>query len=205
MPEKAVIIFIKNAIPGKVKTRLASVIGNEAALQVYLKLVEHTSKVVNVLEYDKLLYYSDFIPENDPSDFVNSKKFLQAGSDLGQRMENAFRDAFSAGYENVVVIGTDCLQIQADEVCTAFKILEEQDAVIGPAYDGGYYLIGMNKLLTDLFRNKTWSSPNLLNQTTESLVNLNLTYKLLPMLADVDEYTDLVEQNIEHIYPWSNN
>ena len=110
-------------------------------------------------------------------------------------MLNAFSDAFAAHATRVVIIGSDCLAIKPDHLEQAFRALDTHDVVIGPATDGGYYLLGMNQLHSFLFQNKPWSQPELLNQTINDLQQKSLTYTLLEPLTDIDEWDDYVRQS----------
>lgn len=198
MNKEAIIIFLKNPVAGKVKTRLAKSIGDEAALKVYLNLLKHTDETVSGLSSDKRLYYSDHIPDKNIFFHENNGAFLQQGRELGERMAAAFLETFREGYEKVVIIGSDCMQLKKENIQSAFNALDRKDVVIGPAEDGGYYLLGLKKLYPDLFLNKTWSSPFVLTETIQSVKNLGLQWALLPKLADVDEYSDLIKQKISH-------
>ncbi len=144
--KQALLIFSKNLIYGKVKTRLAATVGNDVALSVYLHLLNHTVAVTNYLPVDKIVFYSDYIEEQDVWDYKVYKKQLQSGNDLGKRMQNAFAYAFTQGYEKAVIIGNDCLEINPAIIMNSFVYLNNDDIVTGPAKDGGYYLLEMKKL-----------------------------------------------------------
>ncbi len=192
MNENLLMIFIKNPIRGKVKTRLASTIGDEKALKVYNKLLEHTHKIVSRVKVDKAVFYSDYISEDDFWKKLEFQKLLQKGENLGDKMSNAFITTFNMGYKRVVIIGSDCFEIDEDILTDAFRILEETEIVLGPAKDGGYYLLGMQKHHKQFFENKTWSAENVLLDTLLDISNLKLTFKLLPTLSDIDEEKDLI-------------
>jgi len=185
-------VFVKNPILGKVKTRLAYTIGDEKALKVYKNLLEHTHKIANQVQVDKAVFYSDYIDEDDIWKKSDFQKFLQKGDNLGDKMSNAFAETFNMGYISVVIIGSDCFDLNEDIITDAFKILEETEIVLGPAKDGGYYLFGMQKHYKQFFENKTWSNENVLSDTLKDLSNLKLTFKLLPILSDVDKEEDLI-------------
>ena len=185
------IVFIKNPVPGKVKTRLASSIGTAEALTVYNKLLDHTLNISKPLPVDKVVYYSEFIPVDDVWKASGFHQELQQGNDLGVRMMNAFIKAFLQHYEYVVVIGSDCFELKNNILTEAFDELNKMDVVVGPALDGGYYLLGMSSLHRELFLNKTWSSDKVLNETLESIRELNLSFSLLPVLRDIDTEQDL--------------
>lgn len=187
-------IFTRNPKLGKVKKRLAAGIGDEAALQVYKFLLQHTFKVTKDLDSDKAVYYSEAIPENDLWEKGNFQKKLQQGEDLGQRMKNAFKDAFSNGYSKVLIIGSDLYDLQEADLKKAFLTLDQNDNVIGPAQDGGYYLLGMKKLNAALFQKKEWSTSKVLEQTLQDLKDQQVA--LLEKRNDIDNSEDLKQHKM---------
>ena len=112
-------------------------------MQVYKHLLRHTQETVAQLAVQRVVYYGDFVNEDDG--WNDYDKQLQTGNDLGQRMLNAFQERFADGASRVVVIGSDCLAITPDHIRLAFDALNQADVVIGPATDGGYYLLGMKQ------------------------------------------------------------
>jgi len=184
-------IFAKNPDLGKVKTRLAETIGAEKALAVYLKLLEHTYAVADKIFADKAVFYSDRVEEFDILDYYKFPKFLQKGKNLGERMDRAFGEAFAQGYEKVVIIGSDCYELTSEIITEGFKQLDDQNVVLGPAQDGGYYLLGMDRHYSHLFREKKWSTPDVLLDTIIDIKRMKKTFALLPTLNDVDEEKDL--------------
>ena len=148
------IIFVKNPIAGKVKTRLASTVGPEKALSVYKKLMEATRAITRDLAMTKQVAYSEYVPYADLWDPHEYQKSRQEGKDLGERMRNAFYQAFQEGHERVCLIGSDMYELSSDIIARAFDLLEDHEVVIGPATDGGYYLIGMRALHDRLFSGK---------------------------------------------------
>jgi rSAM/selenodomain-associated transferase 1 len=189
-------VFIKNPVPGKVKTRLASSIGEAQALTVYNKLLDHTLNTSRSLPVDKVVYYSDFIPADDVWRTSGFSQELQQGDDLGERMMNAFIKAFQQHYEQVAIIGSDCFDLTKSILTNAFDELNKKDVVVGPALDGGYYLLGMKSLHQKLFLNKTWSTEKVLNDTLENIHELNLSFYLLPLLRDIDTEQDLKASSV---------
>ncbi|MEM1408692.1 MAG: TIGR04282 family arsenosugar biosynthesis glycosyltransferase, partial [Bacteroidota bacterium] len=151
------IVFCKNPVLGKVKTRLAKSIGDERALAVYKKLLEHTYRVANECTGDYAVYYSDYVNKNDLWAEA-SYKALQYGGDIGERMSNAISDGLTRGYLSVVLIGADIYELSSEVIDKAFFALKSNDVVLGPAKDGGYYLFGMKKPCPELFQLKKWSS-----------------------------------------------
>ncbi len=184
-------VFAKNPELGKVKTRLAKTVGDKKALEIYLKLLEHTYSVADKTFADKAVFYSNKIEEFDILDYYKFPKFLQKGDDLGERMDRAFGEAFAQDYKKVVIIGSDCYDLTAEIVEDAFRLLDDHNVVIGPAFDGGYYLLGMDRHYSHLFRDKKWSTPDVLLDTILDTKKLKLSYSLLPTLTDVDEEKDL--------------
>lgn len=194
MKKEALIIFVKNLIQGQVKTRLAATIGDEAALNIYQRLLQHTHREVGNMKVDKIVYYSNTIA-NDLWEWDFFKKEVQVGSDLGGCMENAFERYFGQGYDTIVLIGTDCPALSQSVLETAFSRLEDIDVVIGPATDGGYYLLGMKKTNSCLFQNIQWSTDIVLRQSLRICKNNQLSWFLLPELSDIDEEKDLIHLN----------
>lgn len=189
--KKLLMLFVRNPVQGKVKTRLAASVGPEKALEIYLQLLRHTRDVTRELPVQKLVYYSDTVDKNDLWPNEQYQKRVQPSGDLGEKMEAAFAAAFAEGYTAVVIIGSDCLQLTSDIILKAYHELEQQDVVIGPALDGGYYLLGMKQLHPELFRNKHWSTAHVFPDTLRDVEHLHLSYALLPRLSDVDYVEDL--------------
>lgn len=190
MALEVLLIFIKNPQLGQVKTRLAKDLGEEKALEIYLRLLDHTRQQSLAVDVDRRLYYSSFVEEGDdwPSEQFN--KYLQEGEDLGQRMSNGFRRAFFDGARKAIIIGSDCAQITAEHLQEAFDALEGRDMVAGPANDGGYYLLGMKRYIPELFRNMEWSTETVLADTMAIARGMNLSVKVLDRLIDVDTAED---------------
>ncbi|NBP71250.1 MAG: glycosyltransferase, partial [Cytophagia bacterium] len=180
------LIFYRNPELGKVKTRLAATLGDEKALSVYLRLAEHTRKITQGLVADKLVFYSNAIVHKDLWDEAFYQKAEQAGENLGERMLHAFQYGFDQGYQRICIIGTDCLELNQEIIEKAFLGLSQHDAVLGPAKDGGYYLLGIKKPHTDFFQNKAWSTQTVTHDTLRDMLRLKLSVHLLPLLSDVD-------------------
>lgn len=181
------IIFIKNPVKGKVKTRLAATIGDEKALEVYLKLIDYTLNLAKTLNVEVNLFFSDLVI----SDYPFSKKHLQKGNDLGEKMKNAFEKCFDEGGKNVVIIGTDCAELTKKIIDEAFEKLNNDSAVIGPALDGGYYLLGMNQFYPTIFDGIEWSTSTVFKETKMILMKENIPLAILPVLRDIDTEEDL--------------
>lgn len=186
----ALIIFARRPVEGKVKTRLAKTIGSSEALSVYRQLLNYTHSVLLTVDADRFVYYSDEIDEKDH--WLNRHYFkrLQAEGDLGDKMKQAFDELFQMGYQKVIILGTDCPELESQHIQNAIIELDEKDVVIGPAKDGGYYLLGKKKMIANLFGNKLWSTDQVFNQTLSDLERLNISYSLLSTLTDIDEEAD---------------
>ena len=192
--EAALIIFVRNPVLGKVKTRLAASIGNESTLAVYKYLLQHTKNICENLPAAKYVFYADEINNDDM--WNGYEKQLQSGNDLGERMTNAFKYLFKNGYKKIIIIGSDCLDLTNEILNSAFCQLENTEVIIGPAKDGGYYLLGMMKDCTILFSKNDWGT-NLVYENTLALINENrFRYANLIMLNDVDTVADLPEEFI---------
>lgn len=183
------IIFTRNPELGKVKTRLAKTIGETSALRVYEHLLEHTKTITKNVECDKAVYYSVQIREHDIWDSKIYQKHTQKGDDLGKRMLHAFTQAFDDNYEKVMIIGSDLFHLNQNHIKLAFNKLDNHDVVIGPAQDGGYYLLGMNSLYSQVFKNKAWSTSSVLKDTLNDLKEHTI-FKT-ETLNDIDVYDDL--------------
>jgi rSAM/selenodomain-associated transferase 1 len=186
------LIFVKNIIRGHVKIRLAATVGDTRAMDVYRLLLEHTYEAVQSVSADKVIYYAQHIEGSDLWNKGDFRKELQHGADLGDRMCNAILAEQSSGLGKMIVIGSDCPALQEQHINDAFAALNSYDIVIGPASDGGYYLIGMNTCHKALFAGIEWSTSRVLEQTRQKCAALNLSCFLLPTLHDVDEEQDLV-------------
>jgi uncharacterized protein len=197
---KALLIFIKNPIEGKVKTRLAASIGNKKALEIYLKLQDHTRKISQKYDIDRLLFYSDYIDNNDlwPNEKFQ-KKLQNQTNDLGFKMYEAFLMALQENYQKLFIIGSDCYELNSEMIAKAYDSLEKQTAVLGPANDGGYYGLGINfsqinnneALLSELFLDKDWSHDQVYKQAVKVFQKHNIDFSVLPILKDLDTIEDL--------------
>jgi rSAM/selenodomain-associated transferase 1 len=183
----AVIVFVRNAILGKVKTRIGASTGATEALKIYQQLCELTIKQIKSFESDKYVYYSDYIENADSWD--SYFKVQQQGDDLGSRMFKAFQQLL-VKYEKVILIGSDCPYLQSSHLIEAANVLDEKDCVFGPAYDGGYYLIGLRRLIPQLFENMPWSTDKLLKKSIQSLLEYEISFQLLEILEDIDTLQD---------------
>lgn len=189
--KSGLIIFIRNPIAGKVKTRLAKTLGDEKALFIYNQLLIHTHHITRNLSCDKFLYYSDWVEQNDLWENDRFQKKLQSPGQLGKRMSDAFLDLFKDGYQKLLIIGSDCLELNEPIIANAFDVLDDNEVVIGPSADGGYYLLGMTAYLHHLFLNKKWGTSSVLQDTLQDLTVHHTKTGMLAMLNDIDEEKDL--------------
>lgn len=149
-----------------------------------------TRVVTEQVNCTRHVFYSDEI-ESDAWDDDKFNKHIQEGEDLGDRMSNAFEKIFALGAEKAVIVGSDCPEITTAIINSAFTTLKEKDVCIGPARDGGYYLLGMNKPLPFLFQQKAWSTDSVFSSTIDDLEKQNLSFGKLPELSDLDTAEDL--------------
>ena len=192
--KELLLIFTRNPELGKVKNRLAEKIGDKAALKIYNHLLQHTVAITKNLQVVKWVFYSEEIPQEDIWDKNTFSKKLQQGQDLGERMENAFRSGFEAGFSNIIIIGSDLYDLSEEDLKKAFLTLQYSEAVIGPATDGGYYLLGLKFLTSKVFKNKAWGSNTVLQATLQDLKNHQIIQ--LEPRNDIDRFEDL-EQHPE--------
>ncbi|MEN8857866.1 MAG: TIGR04282 family arsenosugar biosynthesis glycosyltransferase [Flavobacteriaceae bacterium] len=189
--KKLLMIFTRNPELGKVKTRLSKSVGDIMALDIYQFLLDKTKEVTQNISADKVVYYSEKIAENDLWNSSLYKKEVQFGDDLGAKMEYAFQTAFENNYEKVLLIGSDLYDLEPSHINEAFEKLKNKDVVIGPALDGGYYLVGLKKNYPEIFKNKRWGTSSVRKDTLKNLEKVDV--HLLPILNDVD-----VLEDIEH-------
>lgn len=187
--KKALLIFTRNPELGMVKTRLAKTVGDVSALKIYKYLLNHTLEITKNLNVDKYVFYSENIHLNDIWDSNDFRKKLQSGDDLGERMKNAFSEILGMGYEKVIIVGSDIFDLTKNDLDTAYEALQTNQYVVGPATDGGYYLLGMKELNSKVFQNKTWGTNTVLEATLKDLKNEK--YVLLQERNDVDYYEDI--------------
>ena len=188
------LVFTKLPVLGEVKTRLQPDYSVEQSLIIHKRLMLNTLELTKDLtEFDVELCCS---PDRNSLFFLDCENNFpitlsnQLGADLGERMAFSISVALQTN-EKVIVIGTDCPDINKDYIIQAFNALNEHDAVIGPAADGGYVLLGLRKFSLDLFTNISWSSDKVLEQTLKVLNDLSWSYKELGIMHDLDRPEDL--------------
>lgn len=198
MSKELLLIFTRNPELGKVKTRLAVTIGDNAALDVYRFLLSHTQEITRNLTVSKHVYYTESILENDIWDTAVYGKRLQQGNNLGESMKLALETGFAEGFKNIIIIGSDMYDLNSAEIEDAFQRLRNNDFVIGPAEDGGYYLLGMKQLKSELFSSKDWGKDTVLKSTLDDLKDEKIN--ILAEKNDVDYFEDI--QHIEAFQPF---
>ena len=189
MINTALIIFTRNPELGKCKTRLAATLGDQSALDIYKFLLQHTANIAKTIKANRYVYYSETVNTDDIWDNDQFTKKLQTEGDLGERMYNAFYQLFESGYKKVVIIGSDLLDLNESIINQAIEKLDRHDVVIGPAEDGGYYLLGMKTLHPKLFRNKAWGTQTVQEDTLKDLENTHVF--ILKELNDIDTFEDM--------------
>ena len=187
-------VFVKAPVPGLVKTRLAAEIGPDRATALYRRLGRRIVQAVVGADHETVVWYAP--PRDAPLvrawlDGLGVSRLLpQSRRDLGNRLRAAFAKHFREGARRVVIIGSDCPGIDAGLVARAFAGLSGHDVVLGPAWDGGYYLIGMKQLHESLFQGIAWSSSAVTQETSARARAAGLSCHLLRTLRDVDTVAD---------------
>ncbi len=192
--KNALIIFTRNPELGKCKTRLATTVGDQNALAIYKFLLAHNVKITRNLSADIYVYYSEQIRDTDSWDNSIYRKKQQHGENLGIRMHNAFTEVFNMGYTRAIIIGSDMYDMTTQDIEHAFTAFDKNDFILGPAEDGGYYLLGMKTVKPSLFKNKIWGTETVLNKTLEDLKLEKVG--LLTEKNDVDYYEDIKDIDV---------
>lgn len=190
------IIFTRYPEPGKTKTRLIPALGTEGAANLQRQMTEHTLSQVKQLQSTSAISFEVRFAGGDlqlMQNWLGSDLLYQpqGEGDLGSRMARSLLSAFQSGAEKVTIIGTDCPDVNAQILANAFEQIHQYDLVLGPAIDGGYYLIGLQRPVPELFTNIDWGTAQVLQQTVDIAQTLNLSVGYLPPLADIDRLEDL--------------
>ena len=193
MKKAAIIIFVKNPELGQVKKRVAKTLGDENALRIYEQMLDHTNSITRALSTEKFLFYNKKVDRNDIWENDIYQKDIQQGIDIATRVQNAFKKVFKLGFEHVLIIGSDCLELDERIIRLAFRQLEHFDSVLGPTKDGGFYLLGMNDLYPELFKLSGWGTPDLAAETQNSIQKIGKTCFMLSELAGINTVEDLNE------------
>jgi uncharacterized protein len=185
------IVFVKAPRAGSVKTRLAKALGNNEACDAYKQLVAAVLSNVSGIKHTELRFSPDD-GRNEIAPWLREDWTAapQGDGDLGARLSRAFEEAFARGVERVVIIGSDCPEVKSADIRTAWRELKNFDVVVGPAIDGGYWLIGLRAPQPELFREIAWSSDQVLGQTLQHAKSIGLRIQLLRILSDVDTEAD---------------
>ncbi len=193
---ECLIVFTRYPEPGLTKTRLIPALGAQGAAELHRQLAEHTLTQARELQASRSVSVEVWFAGGDETlmrDWLGDETVCrhQGEGDLGARMSRAFQEAFSNGAQGAVIIGTDCPDLDARVLGDAFQQLLKFDLVLGPAADGGYYLIGLRRKVPELFTGITWGTGQVLQQTAAKADRLNLTTSKLRQLADIDRPEDL--------------
>jgi len=192
-------VFAKFWMPGKVKTRLAATIGEVQSALVYREMLNYLVDSLQSVGDSHTIAYTPSDSENQFQELANSvsnpwQVAPQAEGSLGNRMAHFFESAFAdPSTQNVVLIGSDCPTITPELCNEAFTQLQTNDVVLGPTFDGGYYLVGMSHRYHDIFSGITYSIESVLDQTLAKMKQDKLAFALLPQLQDIDEHPQLVD------------
>ena len=191
---ETLIIFSRYPEPGKTKTRMIPALGAVDAAQLQRQMTEHTLKTAIALTLSRQVAIEVHFAGGNlqlMQEWLGEREYVvQASGDLGEKMRSAFDRAFASS-QRVVIIGIDCPDIDCQILTQAFDSLNHQDLVLGVAEDGGYYLIGLNHLVPELFKNIDWGTERVLEQTKNIAAKLHLKFHCLTTLADVDRPEDL--------------
>jgi rSAM/selenodomain-associated transferase 1 len=189
----AVLLFVKAPEKGRVKSRLAETIGEELAAEAYKLFVSDIVGTIREAGYPLRIFFHPPDSADVVSEWLGKNVVPQEGKDLGERMENAFARSFSQGLEKAVLIGTDVPDLKTSVIGEAFETLGSNEAVIGPASDGGYYLIGFGRtsFRPEIFRGIEWGSDSVFSKTMKIFGEVGSKVHTLPEWGDVDTVEDL--------------
>ncbi len=193
-------VFAKYWLPGAVKTRLAAVVGPRRASQLYLAFLEALLRRCESLDARRTLVYSPESRSGEFQELVGQSSWTlrpQGGGDLGRRLERYLSASFASGAQRVAVIGSDSPNLPLDYVRQAFERLRDHPVVLGPASDGGYYLVGASGAVPPIFDDITWSTDSVWRQTTARLERARIPFAELPAWYDVDDANDLARLRAE--------
>ncbi|MBE9012341.1 TIGR04282 family arsenosugar biosynthesis glycosyltransferase [Pseudanabaenaceae cyanobacterium LEGE 13415] len=191
--QEQLIIFTRYPEAGKAKTRLIPALGDVGAAELHRQMTESTIAEVRKLENVSICVYFTGSSIEQMQDWLgdNLEYQLQPSGDLGDRLIHIFQTMFDRGARSVIAIGTDCPDLTSEIIMQAFAQLKTHHLSIGAATDGGYYLIGLDQLIPDVFQNIAWSTDVVFQQTLEIVQRLELSIAFLPTLHDVDRPEDL--------------
>jgi rSAM/selenodomain-associated transferase 1 len=185
-----VVVYGRQPIPGRVKTRLAASVGDEAAAALYRALLQRSIQQAVLTGWHTVLALAEEpVCGWQPQTPVALE--IQRGADLGERLRQTFGSRFSEGWSGAIVVGSDCPGMTADHIRAAAADLESFPAVMGPAEDGGYWLIGQRAPGADLFSGIPWSSRDTLEATRQRLGELGIEWAEIDRLVDIDTVEDV--------------
>lgn len=187
-PSSILLVFGREPVPGKTKTRLGRTLGMDTACELYCQMLSYVLEMSREVSNERRLY----LPAGD---VVQGERFAlegwtqhpQVSGDIGARMKGAFEEAFAAGAERAVLVGSDIPSLTADILERAFAALDEAEMVFGPARDGGYYLIGQRAPSRNVYDNITWSTAEVWSQTEAHLQTQGISYAVVDVLDDLDD------------------
>jgi rSAM/selenodomain-associated transferase 2/rSAM/selenodomain-associated transferase 1 len=196
MSRQRLIIFTRYPEPGKVKTRLIPVLGKEGAASLHQAMTERTlmwAKSLSRKKPDLIEIWFEGGNRQRMEEWLGPEfnYFPQGGGDLGERMARAFQENFQRGKKEVVLVGADCPELTTFHGQAAFDALKNHDLVLGPTNDGGYYLIGLKRMVPKIFRSVAWGTDTVHHETQERAKNKGISVKNLNILHDVDVPQDL--------------
>ena len=190
----ALIVVVKNPIPGAVKTRLQTRYTPRQAASLYTAFVRDLLQRIKSIEIDRRVIAYD--PPDGKADvralYGQDWQYVpQVQKDLGSRMHMALVQQLKAGASAAVLIGTDIPSLPVHYITSTFDLLSSKDVVLGPSTDGGYYLVGISKPVPEIFENITWSTASVLSQTAAQIENNGYSFGLVPPWFDVDTPEEL--------------
>lgn len=188
--DAGLVVFLRVAEKGKVKTRLAATLGHAQALDVYKNLVSLTLDIVTRSGIPTYLFYAEGLPPANERDDRFSYH-IQVTGDLGSRMADALSFVLTL-HQKALIIGSDCPGLTPEILREGCRSLDENDIVLGPAGDGGYYLLGCREVYPVLFENIKWSTPSVLDHTIKKIREANLSFRLMELLHDIDTAEDWI-------------
>jgi uncharacterized protein len=194
--DNALVILTKAPEPGQSKTRLVPPLSFEETAELARALL--LDQLQNLARFTAAQLFIAFTPPSAANFFETllsheGSCFSQQGYSLGDRMRHAFEVLFSRGFSRVLLIGGDLPAVPLETLDDAVAVLENKNSevVLGPSLDGGYYLVGMSRLIPEIFEGILWSRPDVLTLTTAKLVALERKYKLISPWYDIDTIDDL--------------
>ena len=190
-----ILLFVKYPKNGRVKTRLAKSIGDTAAVSMYKSFVEDILSSLKGINAHIWICYHPENTRDDMAVWLGSRYdyVLQKGENLGKRIQHCFNISINNGFDKTIVLASDIPEISEKIINKAFEMLENNDTVIGPTYDGGYYLIGFNKkyYTSKIFDEISWGNSSVFEETLEKIVAYKLRYSVLDKIDDMDTIDDI--------------